>query len=103
MAEDTGVVPPALLNKPELLPHLRCAWDLFHALSGHRATTGPSLPTPIQLSEFLAYAKLYQFSRLSAQAHWKTVRQIDRLWLRELVKRQEAEHKAAKAKAKRKG
>jgi hypothetical protein len=54
----------------------------------------------IQLSEFLAYAALWQFSRIETQDTWDTVHKIDSIWLDVVAKRQETEAKT-KQKAKK--
>ncbi|WP_425374938.1 phage tail assembly chaperone [Methylobacterium segetis] len=55
MAEEDGVVPAALLARPDLPEHLSFAWDAFWALSTDRAL-GFGVVGPIPWSSLDRYA-----------------------------------------------
>lgn len=95
--EETGVVPKALQNRPTLAEHLKHGWAVFSELNAQRLP-GYAAPSALQLSQLLGLANLWQWSRRETQDTWELVSLIDRLWLREVEKRQAA----ADAKKKRK-
>ena len=100
--EESGITPRALQNRQTKPIEIKFAWTDFSELSSCRLPSGMGGQAAIQLSEFLAYAGLWQFSRLEAQEIWSVVHTIDCIWLDIVAKRQETEAKTkAKAKAKK--
>ncbi len=98
--EESGITPRALQNRPVIPIEIQFAWSIFSELSSYRLPSGMGGQAAIQLSEFLAYAGLWQFSRTETQEVWATVHKIDLIWLEILAKRHEAEVKS-KQKAKK--
>lgn len=94
--EATGQTPAALANQPTLSEHLRYYLALFQELAEDRQYSGMGEPRPLALRDFLAYASLWQFSRLEVQETWEVVRWIDTTWLRLYVKRQKSEQQKIK-------
>ena len=98
--EYSGITPKGLQDRPVIPIELQFAWAIFAELSSYRLPSGMGGQAAIQLSEFLSYAGLWQFSRTEAQEVWGTVHKIDMIWLEVLHKRNEAEVKS-KQKAKK--
>lgn len=98
--EQSGITPRALLTRPVIPIELQFAWSVFSELSSYRLPSGMGGHSSIQLSEFLAYAGLWQFSRDEMQDVWALVHKIDSIWLEIIAKRAESETKS-KQKAKK--
>jgi hypothetical protein len=95
--EQTGETPISLAARPNLLPHLQHPWELFWELNQSRIY-GAAGEQPLLLTEFLAHARLYQFTRLEAQENWEFVRVLDRAYRSFCAKRREAEAASGKSK-----
>ena len=102
MQETTGILAPALQDKPELSVENKYPWSVFSHLAKSRLNF-EGTPQPIQLSEFLQYCHLFQIERLHAQDLWFSVSHIDWLWRREYAERQAAEQERRMKKSKQKG
>ncbi len=89
IAEQSGVTPPALLKRPELLPELKLAYRVWQELSGSRqqAFSGVGL---IPFSEFFLYCFVHGFSRSDTSDLWQVVHTIDVIFVNELSKIQES-------------
>lgn len=81
--QSSGITPKALANRPVLAEHLVYYWQLFSELAEERVYSGMGEPRGLSLQNFLAYAALYQFTRLEVQQSWEYVRLIDGLWMDE--------------------
>jgi hypothetical protein len=56
-------------------------WTTFFELAESRQISSEGDSSPLLLSEFLAHAHLYDFSRQDAQVCWEKVKILDRAWL----------------------
>lgn len=81
IAEQTGVVPTAIKERPTLDPTERPLWEAFHVLHASRASTGFG-PGAIALSEIQAYAELMEIpAGEDRQELMRVIRTIDRTYL----------------------
>ena len=89
MWEDTGVIPPALANRPVLPEHLNWTYSVWGQLSGSRqqGAGGQSL---IAFSEVALYGLVHGFTVLELTDLWDTLHRIDKAWHSEVTKIQEA-------------
>lgn len=90
MWEDTGVIPPALANRPVLLEHLLWTYRIWGQLSGSRqqGMKGHSL---IAFSEVALYGLAHSFTNLELADLWDDLHRIDKAWHCEVTKIQEAQ------------
>lgn len=89
MAEETGIVPKALLNRPKLDSRWTFSKEVFDELSGSRRYT-PNGPANIPISEYDRYAAGYGLKGQMWIDTWEDISTIDSIWLSELSKREAA-------------
>lgn len=89
-AERGDPVPPSLVNRPSVWPHLREFWAAFDTLSSARPL-GYNAPNPIALSEINAYCDLAEIKDQEQKADLLYfVQALDAVWMREWVKKAKA-------------
>ncbi|WP_443136519.1 phage tail assembly chaperone [Methylobacterium sp. Leaf106] len=87
LAEEDGIEPKALIDRPDLPEHLIFAWDAFWRLSGDRQL-GFGSPGPIQFASIDRYAERFgilateEFDRFC-----RLVRAMDDEWRRYIAKK----------------
>lgn len=94
MVED-GFTPPALQNKPAMLPELQFAYSVYLDLRGSR-NMGVNGPGQIPYSEYSAYARDHWFLPAEKQEIWQEVMLIDSIDLE--IRYRESEKRTKKAK-----
>lgn len=91
IAKETGRLPPALQNRPELPDHLQLYWQAFQVLTLSRPTNGFSVGA-IPLSEILAYAELLGIQGLEAREDLvRFIRAMDVAYLRHVLSKPKAD------------
>lgn len=82
MADETGVVPPALAKRPELDESWHFPQQIWRELNGSRRYHAAGA-AGIPFSEFYLWARAYQFSTLELVDNWESVHRYDEIWLDE--------------------
>ena len=84
---NSGNMPPALLNKPDVSQFEQPFYDAFNTLSGSRHWTMAG-PAPIPLSEILAYLKIQNIDDIEERDEYVSlVRALDAEYLDIIQKR----------------
>lgn len=75
--EESGVLPPALANRPALQKHLKYYWDAFWELQAGRQYTEKGFPQALTWSDRASYIQIRQISsplvRAALLEHLKTL------------------------------
>lgn len=95
--ESSGIVPKALENRPILDPSLHIYVTAFYDLSFARPYVGMGSPSPIPLSEIVAYCDYYGFTDVEFRRSFlKYIRAMDNAQLVVMNKQADKESKSAK-------
>lgn len=90
MEEELGEPPQALKDRPILEAHLRYYQRVFVELSDDRLYSSMGTPMMIPVSAFQAYCELFYIDSLQErEAIYRTVRTLDRAYVKELSKASE--------------
>lgn len=97
--EETGVKPPALVTRPQLIERWNQPYRVWIELTGSRRfhTAGAA---EIPFSEFFLWAYAHQYDRQEMECMWEDVHIIDKAWLDVVAKNQKAQAETAKGSAK---
>ena len=90
MLEETGEMPPALANKPDLDPIWTWPHMVWKELSGGRQYLEDT-PRQLSFSEVAVYGLVHGCSRLELVSLWGDLHKIDNAWLSEVAKMQEGQ------------
>lgn len=89
VVETTGVIPPALQQRPYLTADQDALYKAFLELSTDR-TYSQAGAQPIGLRSLLDYSNLHNLDRADAQDLWRMIRQVDDHWRKEIAARNPA-------------
>lgn len=81
LAEETGDIPPALLDRPDLDTHLKPVWTAFWALQGDRAVSPSGLVRPIPYTAVSRWARDRGFDLDDLDRLWSRLEGLDRAYL----------------------
>ena len=85
----SGIVPKALLQKPELSDSLTWYYDEFNNLS-HDRTLDQGHPTPLSTAQIREYCEFFEIE--SRQEFHRMIRLIDRIYLEKWYAREKAKN-----------
>ena len=90
MAENTGIAPRALKDRPELHQRWHFAKEVFDDLTGSRNYTVEG-PANIPITAYDCHARGYGFTPSEWRSNWEDLRTSDTVWLEERAKRKKSE------------
>ena len=93
MEEETGIIPKALQDRPELHRRWDYAKEVFDDLGGSRRYTAGGAAN-IPFSEFYLYAKAHNFDSEDLIDVWQDLRIVDSIWLSKVAEKQAAKQKS---------
>lgn len=89
------MTPKALETQPKLIRRWEVVKEMFNELTGSRRYTSNG-PANIPVSEFKAFAAIYEFSPKECVDYWEDLQVVDSVWISEVGKKREAAEKQAK-------
>ena len=98
MAEESGITPQALLNRPILCERLAHHYAVFLEVSRARTASASSGYYPLQWGPFLDYCQLHQIPHEDRLWVWEGVELIDDVWIELQRDKMKTEAEAAKTK-----
>lgn len=85
MAQETGVLPPALADRPELSPFLVWVVGHFNIVANDRSY-GAELPMKLSTEQVEAYRVIYEVDCLRLDFH-RYIRMADDAWYEQMLEK----------------
>lgn len=98
MAEKSGIIPQALLNRPVLTDSLLFFYEQFLEVGRSRTVSASAGAAPLQWGPFMHYCQLHQVERESWLWLWDGIELFDDVWLELQRDKMKTEAEAAKTK-----